>query len=186
MVTIVSLWLAILLSAVVVWIASAIIWTVLPHHKSDYKGLPDEAAARAALKPQNLAPGQYNIPHVSSQGALKEPEVRQRFEEGPVGFITILPKGIPSMGKSMVLSFVYYLIISVFVAYLAGRVLTPGTAYLSVFRVCGTVAWLAYGWGVIQDAIWFGRPWSGVIKHLIDTLVYALLTAGMFGWLWPA
>ena len=79
MVTIASLWLAILLSAGIVWIASFLVWAVLPYHKSDYKGLPDEEAALKALTPQNLAPGQYNIPHVSSREEIKKPEVIKKI-----------------------------------------------------------------------------------------------------------
>ena len=66
MITIASLWLAILVASVIVWIASALIWTVMPHHKSDYKGLPDEEAARQALSPQDLKPGMYYIPYIQA------------------------------------------------------------------------------------------------------------------------
>ena len=76
-------------------------------------------------------------------------------------------------------------VVSIFIAYIASRTLTPSEHYLAVFRVVGTTAWLAYGFGMIPEAIWFGRPWSSIIKHLIDSLVYALFTAGIFGWLWP-
>ena len=38
---------------------------------------------------------------------------------------------------------------------------------------------------VVQDAIWFGRPWSSAWKVLGDALLYGLMTAGVFGWLWP-
>jgi hypothetical protein len=89
------------------------------------------------------------------------------------------------MAKGMVLSFVYYLAVSFCVAYVASRTISPGAAYLAVFRITGTVAWLAYGAGVVQDAVWFGRPWGAVGKHLIDSLAYGLFTAGVFGWLWP-
>lgn len=184
MVTLGSLWLPIVLSAGLVWITSAIIWMVLPHHKKDYQGLPDEDATRAVLNPQNLRPGQYNIPHCESMADMKKPEVQKKFDEGPVGFITILPNGMPAMGRNMALTFVFYLVISVIVAYVASRTLAPGSEYLAVFRVVATVTWLAYGTAVIQDAIWFGRPWSSVIKSLFDALVYALVTAGVFGWLW--
>lgn len=185
MVTIPSLWFAIVLSAVIVWIASFIVWSVLPHHKSDYKSLPNEEAALGALKPQNLAPGQYNIPHLASRDALKQPEVRKKFEDGPSGFLTVLPRGVPAMGKNMVLSFIYYILVGIVVAYIASRTLSMGAEYLAVFRITGTVAWLAYGAAVVQDAIWFGKPWSSTVKQLIDALIYGLLTAGVFGWLWP-
>jgi hypothetical protein len=186
MVTIGSLWLPIVLSAVGVWIMSFIVWVLLPHHKRDYKQLPDEDAARAALAPQSLAPGQYDIPHVTSMGEMKNPEIVQKFTDGPVGFLTVLPRRMPSMGKNMVLSFIFYLVVGVLVAYIASRILPPQPEYLKVFRMTGFTAWLAYGGvALAQDAIWFGRPWSAVIKNLFDALLYALVTAGFFGWLWP-
>ena len=167
------------------WIVSALIWTVLPHYKSEFRGLPNEEAARNALTPQNLPPGQYNIPHVSSPQNFEKADVRKKFEEGPACFITVVLSSVPAMGQRMVLSFVYYLVIGVVVAYVASRTLAPEAEYLTVFRLTGTVAWLAYGTGVIPDAVRFGRPWSAVAKHLIDALAYGLLTAGVFGWLWP-
>ena len=63
--------------------------------------------------------------------------------------------------------------------------LPPGTDYLRVFQVTGAVAFMAYGIGVIDDSIWKGQPWSSTWKFLFDGLLYALATAGAFGWLWP-
>ena len=102
-----------------------------------------------------------------------------------MGFLTVVPSGTPTMGSKITLSFVFYLVISTIVAYLVSRTLDAGADYLAVFRVTGTVAWLAYGTATIPDAIWFGRPWSGIVKGLLDGLVFAVLTAGFFGWLWP-
>jgi len=180
MVTIASLWLSITLASVLVFIASAIIWTVMPHHKSDFKPLPDEVAARKALRPQDIPPGQYNIPNIASHDALKDPEVAQLFTDGPVGFLTVVPKGVPAMGKNLVQSLVFYFLVSGTVAYLASRSLMPGAEYWEVFRFVGTFSWAAYGFGMIPDAIWFGRPWSSVSKQLVDAFVYASLTAGAF------
>ena len=184
MVTIVSLSLAIVLSAVVVWIVSAIIWMVLPWHKTDYRALPNEPAARETLK--GLAPGQYNVPHLTSMAEMKQPENQQKFQEGPTGFITIVPNGVPNMGKGMILSFVFYLIVGILVAYVASRTLPAGTEYLKVFQITGCVAFLAHGFAVIPDAIWFGRPNSAIGKVLLDAFIYSLMTGGVFGWLWPA
>lgn len=186
MIPIASLWLAILLSAVVVFVLSALVWMVLPHHKSDFKALPDEAAAVAALRPQNLAPGVYNIPHVEDPKELEKPEVAARFQEGPVGYFTVQPRGVPRMGKNMALSFLFYLVVGVVVAYMVTRTVEPGGSYLSAFRVAGTTAWLAYSFATVQDAIWFGKPWNHVWKNMADGLLYALFTAGIFGWQWVA
>jgi hypothetical protein len=185
MVTIMGLILPIIVSAVFVWIASALLWTVLPNHKKDFSPLPDEDAARNALKPQDLIPGQYYLPFVTDIKKMKEPETVKKFEEGPVAYLTVLSKGIPSMAKNMIMALIYYIIIGIFVAYLASRFLTVTSEYLTVFRLTGTVAFLAYGMAYIQDSIWFGKPWSSTLKQLFDALIYALLTAGTFGWLWP-
>ena len=186
MVTIGALWLPILLSAIAVWVASAVMWTVMPHHRSDWGKLPDEDAARRALTPQGLVPGQYSIPYAVSHKDLQDPETTRKLEEGPVGILTVVPSGVPTMGSKIILSVVFYFVITIVVAYLASRTLDPGAEYLAVFRVTGTVAWLAYGTATVPDAIWFGRPWSGIAKGLGDALVFGLLTAGFFGWLWPA
>ena len=185
MVMIGSLWLAILLSAVIVFVVSAMVWMVLPHHKSDFKQLPDEAAAVAALRAQNLEPGVYNIPHVMDPKEVANPDVQERFEKGPVGFLTVVPNGVPNMGKSLVRVFIFYLVVGSMVAYVVTRTVAPGAHYLEVFRVAGTVAWLAYAFGSVQDAIWFGKPWSHIWKNMADGFLYALLTAGVFGWQWP-
>ncbi len=89
------------------------------------------------------------------------------------------------MGKKMVLSFVQNLTVAVLVAYMAGRTLSAGAEYLAVFRVAGTTAWLACGAAYISDAIWFGRTWKAIGKFQFDALLYGLVTAGIFGWLWP-
>lgn len=183
MVTIGSLWLAILLSSLFAWIASALVWTVMPHHKKDFKAVPDEDAVRNALG-SALAPGQYNIPHTESPADMKKPATVKKFDDGPNAFVTVVPKGIPGMGKSMGLSFAFNIFIGIAVAYLASRTLDASATYLSVFRVAGTAAWLGYGTAIIPDAIWFGRPWSHVGKNLVDAFLYALLTGGTFGWLW--
>jgi hypothetical protein len=44
---------------------------------------------------------------------------------------------------------------------------------------------MSYGLGNLAKVIWKGEPWSMVIKEVIDGLIYGLLTAGVFGWLWP-
>lgn len=185
MVALTSLWLPILLSAVFVWMASAIIWAVLRYHDSDYKKLPDEDAVRSALRMQNVTPGEYLVPAAHGKEAMKDPDTIRKYEEGPVGFFRILPPGKPALGKPMALSFAFYVAVGIVVAYIAGRALTPGTEYLQVFRIAGTAAWLAYAGALIPDAIWFGRPWRSAWKGVGDALIYALLTAGTFGWLWP-
>ena len=50
MVPITALWLPILLSAVIVFVASSIIHMLLPIHKSDYRQLPEEDRVLGTLR----------------------------------------------------------------------------------------------------------------------------------------
>ena len=184
MVALTALWLPILLSAVIVFIASSIIHMVLPYHRSDYRQLPDEEKFLAAMRPSNLAPGLYNFPFCTHAN-MKSPEVLERFKQGPVGFLVVRPTGLVNLPKFLIQWFIYCLIVGFFVAYLAGRTVAPGAHYLVVFRVVGTAAFLSYGLGGLSNGIWKGLPWSMVLKEAFDGLVYGLLTAGTFGWLWP-
>ncbi|HUM06001.1 MAG TPA: hypothetical protein VLT90_11120 [Terriglobales bacterium] len=184
MVTLAGLWLPIVLSAVIVFIASSIMHTVLKYHQSDYGKLPDEDKVRDVIRPQNLKPGLYVMPYCSHQ-EMKSPATMEKYKQGPVGFLTILPSGPPNMPKFLIQWFVFCLVISFFVAYLAAHTLAFGVHYLAVFRVVGTAAFLAYGLGNLANGIWKGQRWSATIKEVIDGLIYGLLTAGTFGWLWP-
>jgi hypothetical protein len=116
---------------------------------------------------------------------MKTPAMQEKYKEGPVGFMTIFPSGPPALPKFLGLWLCYCLVIGFFTAYLTGHTLAPGVNYLVVFRVAGTAAFMAYGLGMLSNGIWKGQPWSNVIKEVIDGLVYGLLTAGTFGWLWP-
>lgn len=178
--SIMELWVPILASAIIVWIASALVWTVLPWHKKDFSKLPEEEAARAALK--GLAVGQYMLPYCIDPKELEDPDVRRKFDEGPRAYITVSPNGVPGMGGKMLQSFIYNVVVGIFCAYLLTRSMMMAD-YLSVFRFAATIAFLAYCIAYIQDSIWFDRPWSLTFKNMFDALIYALLTGGVFGWL---
>ncbi len=180
-----QLWLPILLTAVAVFAASSLIHMVLKWHAGDYRALGNEEAVREAIRAGQPTPGQYVLPHCADMKRMGEPDMRRKYEEGPVAYLVVAPNGAPAMGRALGLWFLHTLLVGVFVAYVAGLALLPGTHYLRVFRVVGAVAFLAYGFGSIQMGIWMGKPWSAVIKDLADALIYGLLSAGVFGWLWP-
>ena len=178
--TITALWLPILLSAVAVWVASALVWMVLPWHKGDWLRPADEEGLRGVLK--GSAPGNYMLPYCIDPNELKNDKLRQKFIDGPLAYITVIPSGLPKMGPKLAMTFLYYLFVGVIAAYFVSRTVSGGD-YLEVFRVAGTTAFVAYGIAYIQDSIWFGRPWSLTLKTLLDALIYSLLTGGIFGWL---
>ena len=179
-----ALWLPIVLSAVIIFVASSIMHMLLPYHRSDYRQLPDEDKTLAGLRATPLKRGLYVFPYCTHQ-TMKSPAIVEKYKQGPVGFLTILPSGPPAMPKFLIQWFVYCLLIGFFVAYLTGHTVPTGANYLVVYRVAGTAAFLAYGLGHLSNGIWKGQMWGATIKEVIDGLVYALLTAGTFGWLWP-
>ena len=185
MVPIMSLWLPILLSAVVVFILSTILHMVLPYHRSDFGKVPDENGAQEALRKLNIPPGDYMIPCAGSPEGMKSPEYKAKVEKGPVVVLTVMGKDATNMGASLAQWFVYLLLVGVLAAYISGRALTPGAPYLRVFRFAGATSFIAYSIALWQNSIWYKQKWSTTIKSTFDGLVYAVFTAGVFGWLWP-
>ncbi len=185
MVTLQALWLPILLSAVIVFVVSSIIHMVLPWHKSDYPKVPEEDKLMDALRPFAVPPGDYMIPRASSMQDMRSPEFAAKLQKGPVLMLTVMPNGPFAMGKNLVSWFPYSLVIGIFAAYVASRALPAGAEYLRVFQLTGVTAFIAYSVALWQMSIWYRRAWRITLKATVDGLIYALLTAGTFGWLWP-
>lgn len=178
------LWLPILLSAVFVFIASSIIHMLPLWHRNDYPALPNQDQAMDALRPLAIPPGDYMFPRAASMSDMKTPEYKEKLRRGPVMMVTVM-RGEMGMGKPLVLWFLFSIVVSYFAAYIAGRALPPGAHYLDVFRFAGATAFIAYAAGLWPMSIWYHRAWSMTIKSTFDGLLYGMLTAGVFGWLWP-
>jgi hypothetical protein len=184
MVTLANLWMPILVSAVIVFVASSIIHMVLRYHRADFKGLPNEEAVRNALGP-GIAPGQYMFPWCADMKEMQTEAMQKKFQVGPVGLLTIRPAGTMSMGPLLLQWFLYCVLIGLLAGYVAEITLEAGAPYMVVFRVVGVAALLGYSGQVISQGIWQSRPWGSVFKDFVDGAIYAMLTAGTFGWLWP-
>ncbi len=185
MVTVMSLWLPILVSAVVVFFLSWMVHMLLKYHKNDFKKVPNEDAVQDALRKFNIPQGEYMLPRCDNMKEMKEPAFLDKLNKGPVMLMTVMPNGPFNMGKSLGLWFVYCVVVSVFAAYVAGRALPAGTAYLDVFRFAGTVGFVGYTLALWQDVIWYKRTPSTAVKHTVDGLLYGLFTGGVFGAMWP-
>jgi hypothetical protein len=170
MVALTALWLPIVLSAVIVFVASSIMHMLLPYHRSDYSQLPDEDKILSTLRAANLKRGLYVFPYCTHKD-MKSPALLEKQKQGPVGFMTIIPSGPPALPKFLIQWFLYCLVIGFFVAYLTAHTIAPGSNYLEVFRVVGTAGFLAYGLGTISNGIWKGQTWSVTIKEVVDGLV---------------
>lgn len=185
MVSLAALWLPLLLSAVVVFIVSSIIHSVLPWHKGDLPAPPNQDSLMAAMRPFAIPPGDYMMPRAASAAEMKDPAYLEKLRQGPVVLMTVHPNGPFTMGKQLALWFGYCLLVNLVAAYIGGRALGPGAEYLEVFRFVGTTAFAGYTLALWQGHIWFGRSLGYTLRSSIDGLVYALATAGIFGSMWP-
>ena len=185
MVSVVSLWLPVLVSAGIVFVVSSVIHMVLTYHNSDMGPLPDEDAVADALRPLDVPPGDYVIPYAADSREMGSAEYIEKMNSGPVAFLTVLPNQPLGMGKSLALWFGYAVVVGAFAGYTAGLALGPGAEYGAVFRIVSTVAFAGYSLAILQSSIWWHRSWSYTLKTMFDGLIYALLTGGAFGWLWP-
>ena len=180
-----ALLLPILLSAVIVFVASSIIHMFTPWHRGDYRWLPEEDRTMDLLRPLNIPPGDYLVPCPRGPEDMRSPAFAEKRKKGPVLVMTVIPGGPMGMGAQLVQWFVYSVVVGIFAAYIAGRALPPGAHYLRVFRFAGATAFVGYALALWQMTIWYRRSWVSTFKSTVDGLVYALLTAGVFGWLWP-
>lgn len=183
--TLLSLWLPILASAIVVFFASWVIHMFIPYHKNDFDKLPKEDEVMDALRGFDIAEGDYHFPHCAGPKDMCSEVFIEKMNKGPVGLITVMKSGPPNMSKELVQWFIYCVIVSIIAAYVASQTLVPGQHYLKVFQIVGCTAFTGYSLALLQNSIWYKRKWSSTLKSMFDGLVYGVLTAGVFGWLWP-
>jgi hypothetical protein len=181
-----SLWIPVVVSAIVVFVGSSILHMALKYHKADYRAIPAEESVRQTLDKAGATPGLYMTPHCADMKQMKEPAFMEKYEKGPVAVITILPKGAPNMGKHLGLWFGFSLLVSFVSAYIARHTLQPGADGMLVMQITGTVAFAGYSLSHLSDSIWKGQPWGNTVRALIDGLIYAVLTGATFRLLWPA
>ena len=185
MVPLTSLVIPILAAAVLAFVASFVFHMLLPFHRKDWLPVPAEDKARAAIGPLNLPPGDYMIPHGGGPEAMKDPAFIERMKQGPVLIMTVFPNEAPTMGRQLACWFLYCVAVIVFAAYVASRALGPGAPYLDVFRFVGTVAFVGFAMALWPQSIWYRRAYRTTVLETTEGLIYGLLAAGVFGWLWP-
>lgn len=184
--TLFSLWLPILLSAVVVFLISSLIHMVVKWHNRDYRAFANEDAIREAIRAGNAAPGRYVIPHCPDMKDMGSDAMKKKYAEGPVGHVTIGPNGVPNMGEHLGLWFLWTVVVSIVAATLVTQIfgLDPTRARAAA-KLVFAVTLIAHGFGTVTESIWMMRPWASSVKHLIDAALYGLGAAAVFYWLWP-
>jgi hypothetical protein len=180
-----QLWIPVVAAAVGIFIASSLIHMVFKWHNADYRKLANEDDVRAAVRAGSPAAGQYIVPYCADMKLMQTPEFQQKFKDGPIAFLFVRPNGPPTMGPALGQWFVLNLVVALLAAYLASKSLLNTATFLQVCRVVGTVTFMAYAGGSISSAIWMGKPWASAAKEVLDAFIYGLVSALIFGWLWP-
>lgn len=188
------LWFPIVTSAVAVWIASALAWMLVGHHKGEWKQVPNEDEFIATIRRLGIPPGSYGFPEFRRLEGMSKEEKRGKWEEmqkSPIGLLRVW--GPIRMGRSMLLTFVVLLVTSVLIGYLGWNALPHGTAlgesrpeFTKTMQITGTAGILAYCVAGLPNDIWFQRSRREIAACLLDGVVFGLITGAVFAWLWPA
>jgi hypothetical protein len=183
--TLASLWLPIVLSAVFVFIASALINMLLKFwHAPDYRRFSNEDEIRAAIRNGDPeAPGQYALPWCTPD-AMKDPAMQEKLRQGPVGRVYLRRPGSMDMGASLFQWLLFCLLVSLLCALIA-IALPPGTDRHVVFHTVALAALMGHAFGCFPDGIWRLFPWKAAFKYIADGILYAIITGLTFVWLWP-
>jgi hypothetical protein len=183
----IALWLPIIVAAVGVFIASSIVHTMLPYHRSDMRRLSadKEDAVLDALRRVEVAPGDYGVPHPGSAAGMRDPAFVAKASKGPRVVMTVSPGEAPSMGPYLAQWFVYCLIVSACVGLLTWHIAGPGATFGFVFHMAAPIGFLTFGMALPQMSIWYRRSWATTLKSLFDSAIYGAVTGAAFGWLWP-
>lgn len=179
-----SLLLPVVVSAVAVFVLTMVIH-MTPWHKSDYLRLPDEDGVMKALRPFNIPPHDYVVPHPGSVEYMKSPEYDAKRDAGPVMTMTVLPSGPWKIGKMMGTWFLFVVVVSASMACVVGTFMPPGGNTHAVFHHVAVITFLTYAMGAVPLSIWYGRKWSTTLKTAVDSLLYALATGWIFALMWP-
>ena len=73
---------------------------LLQYHKNEYKKLPNETGILEAMRKEPPPPGQYVFPCAPSWKEAGSPEMVKKFEQGPCGFMTVVPNGTPKWPRA--------------------------------------------------------------------------------------
>ena len=180
-----DLWLAILVAGLLCWVASALIHMLIKYNNADYKALLNEEAVSSALAEKSPLPALYTLPYCSDMKAMGDEAIQKKFNEGPVAMISIMPNGLPPIGKLLSQQILFFIVGAFLIGYLASISIAANTDFLMVFRQIFIASFLTFGWAQIPYSIWMGQPWSNCVRYLLDAFIYAAVTAATFSLLWP-
>ncbi len=180
--SILDLWLPILLAGLATHIASIVAWMFLPHHKPEWNKLPAEDDLLDLLDEKQVAANQYLFPYSDDHKEMSTPEFQEKMKTRCRGML-ILWSSPPNMGKAISLTLAFFMVAAFAIGYLASIAFEPGANRLDVFRLVLMAGLLCHAAGPFPGVFWFRKFYA---MEVLDGVVYALITAGLFAWLWPS
>lgn len=180
----IALWLPVLVASVAVFFASFLAWVVIGHHTPDYREHPEEGTLMEFLQKSGTKPGVYMFPMARTKEEMESETKKQRMNSGPWGTVNVFSRQI-SMGRNLLFTYIFYLVTSVFIAYVGTLGLDAGAGFSKVFQLTGTVGILAYAFGPVGNAIWFGTHLRPAVMDILDGVAFGLVTGVVFGAMWP-
>ena len=176
-----DLWLAILAGTFVLWILSFVSWVVLPHHYGDKAKVPDEDGLMNYVRQANIAPGNYFFPYCGSAKEQSDKGYVERYTNGPRGTLNVY--AMPNMASNMIRTILYFFVTIFTIAYITYVACPPGTDFVKVFRIAGTIGVLTYASSGVLNRVWFTeRMWT----NIIDGVIYGVVLGLIFAAMWPA
>ena len=136
-----ALWMPILASAVAIFFGRFVSWVIIGPHNSAWAASPDQAENIRKLGELNLPPGRYVLACDRSKEEREDETVKAAVDSGPWDTVTLWGTA-SSMGCNLDLTFLFYFVTAVFIAYCGP--LGPGAAFSKVFQVTGAAAILAH------------------------------------------
>jgi hypothetical protein len=176
-----SLLIPIVATAVALFFASFLSWMVLGLHAADWRKLNGEDTVLSALRQVEAPAGSYMLPGFTTPAEQQSPEYVKKFEQGPVAVVTVFPR--VSMGRNLALTFVYFLVTSFCLAYLATLALPAGASFFAVFRFLATASFMVFLSGLVCHAVWFH---CRIVGHVVESVAYAAIVGAIFASMWPA
>lgn len=183
---IVQMWIPIVASGAAVWFYSFFSWAMSPIHKGDFVNLtgPKNRDVMDFIARSGLKPGNYGYGLFADHKEANKPENKARWGAEPMGQFSVWAR--PNMGANMAFTFLFYCLVSVFVAYLGHETLGGAATFGRKFQICGTAGVLAYSFAFVPGSIWFQAGRNSIISHVFDGVMQGLITGAMFAWLWRA
>ena len=175
-----DLWLAILVATIGLWLLSFLAWAILPFHFGDRKRVDDEEGLMHYIRQANIMPGNYLFPHAESSAQQRSREYGETYTAGPRGTLNVY--AMPNMGKNMLLTILYFFVTVFTIGYIVHVACPPGSEFIKVFRIAGTIGVLNYASSGALRRIWFTeRMWT----EIVDGVVYGLALGLIFALMWP-